>query len=351
MDVTWEHGGDCTPKIEAEVIKVADYKADPALAAVVTGAYSILDYLRKTQLTVVPEKFKPLSSEGARDRHCSMGTYLCSQFRDALNLDCPMNEPQCDCCIFKAGACPRGMKEYKDDDKITLEVLKSEIEGKQEISLFKVPGKVLRVGLRETWINPNPGWMQYSDDLKVDSDGYVIQICNEPIDLERIYNVASCGDFSRERDGPSIGAWLRENPDCMPEPDAGIPAHALLMQLWADVVWEEIWKACETDGDGELSNEEIAKLDLNKDGKLDKGELAAALNNICGFSVYEGEHSFVEALLVAAGDVDHDGSLTLSEMNSQRKQKLQKRASTLSTLSTKVPSIESSFDTSTEKSG
>merc|ERR1719191_1152703 len=110
LDITWEHAGDCAPKVEAEVIKVADFKPDAELSLLVKQSYSVLDSLQKTQLTVVPKKFRPLSSEGARDRRCSMGTYMCSQFRDALNMEFPEDQQICDCCIIKAGSCPRGMR-------------------------------------------------------------------------------------------------------------------------------------------------------------------------------------------------------------------------------------------------
>jgi hypothetical protein len=42
-------------------------------------------------------------------------------------------------------------------------VLKSEMTEAQEIFVTECPGAVIRVGLRETWRSPNPGWFQFDD--------------------------------------------------------------------------------------------------------------------------------------------------------------------------------------------
>lgn len=329
LDITWEHAGQCNPKIEAEVIKVADWKPDARLQEMVDKSYSVLHFLQKTQLTKVPIKFRPLSSVGARDRKCTMGTYMCSQIRDALNMDHPEDaEPVCDTCLIKAGSCPRGMRDYRDDEQPTLEMLMSEIQDFQEIVVCEVPGHVLQGGLKETWLNPNPGWMQYDDGVEVDSDGNVVTIGDEPIELDRMYKVGTVCDFWRAKDSPQIGQWFIENPDCKPEKDSGMPAHALLMQYWADLVWETIFQKLQQDEDtGSLSHEELGAVDQDNDGHLNRVELQAALKKYCGFKVHEGEYSFVDALLVAAGDYDGTGQVSVQAMNEARNSKVEKRGS------------------------
>eukprot|EP00746_Dinoflagellata_sp_MGD_P023878 gnl/MRDRNA2_/MRDRNA2_156003_c0_seq1.p1 gnl/MRDRNA2_/MRDRNA2_156003_c0~~gnl/MRDRNA2_/MRDRNA2_156003_c0_seq1.p1 ORF type:complete len:491 (+),score=96.46 gnl/MRDRNA2_/MRDRNA2_156003_c0_seq1:203-1474(+) len=327
LDITWDHAGDCSPKIEAEVVKVADFKPCPSLSQVVAKSYSVLDFLRNTQLTRVPKKFRPLSSVAARDQRCTMGTYMCSQIRDALNIDCPEDaEPDCDCCIIKAGSCPRGMRDYRDDEHPTLEVLKSEIQDHQEIVICTVPGHVLKGGLRETWLAPNPGWMQYDDGVEVDVDGYVVTIGDEPIELDRMYKVGTICDFWRASDSPSIGAWFIENPNCKPDKDSGMPAHALLMQYWADLVWETIFQRIKDDEDENLTMEHLERFGFHADGHLDRGGLQKALKTLCGFEVHDGEYSFVDALLVAGGDIDGDGRLSIEEINMGRQSKVEQRA-------------------------
>ena len=49
---------------------------------------------------------------------------------------------------------------------------------------LKVPGKVLRGGLKESWTGPNPGWIQYCDAVEVDEKGNVSMIGGAPLDLK-----------------------------------------------------------------------------------------------------------------------------------------------------------------------
>ena len=49
---------------------------------------------------------------------------------------------------------------------------------------MKVPGKVLKGGLKESWTGPNPGWIQYCDAVEVDDKGNVSMIGGAPLDLK-----------------------------------------------------------------------------------------------------------------------------------------------------------------------
>ena len=70
-----------------------------------------------------------------------------------------------------------------------------------------LPGSVLKVGLRETWEAPNPGWFQFDDRLLVDpTTKLVTHVDGAPLDEARLYRVGTVADFFRKRDGPSIGA-------------------------------------------------------------------------------------------------------------------------------------------------
>ena len=50
----------------------------------------------------------------------------------------------------------------------------------------------MKGGLKESWTGPNPGWIQYCDNVEVDEDGFVAKIGGEPLDLEvdikQLYN-------------------------------------------------------------------------------------------------------------------------------------------------------------------
>jgi len=111
------------------------------MAESVAKAYKKLDNLRNTQLATVPYKFLPLTSDEARGKNVTMGSFLCSSIRNALNLQNKAGEADsCDCCLIKAGSCPRGGKNYAADEQITLETLQSEIQAPNEVNIYRIPG-------------------------------------------------------------------------------------------------------------------------------------------------------------------------------------------------------------------
>ena len=66
----------------------------------------------------------------------------------------------------------RGERDY-DKFNFTMEGLQTEIGNGKDIHIFLVPGHTLQEGVKETWKNPNPGWMQYDDSIEVNSDGMI----------------------------------------------------------------------------------------------------------------------------------------------------------------------------------
>lgn len=299
VDITWTSGKPgLQPEIEAELLTVKDWPADPDLVAVAEKAYSVLDPLRHTQLANIPAKYRPLSSFNARGCRVSMGTYLLSRMRDALNMYTPLGgEPRCHCAMLKGGNV-RGGKAYEDSDQLTLETLQSELEGTKEVVVVPVPGLVLRVGLRETYKAPNPGWMQYDDGVELDEDGYVTHIGGQAIDMAKIYKVASISDFWRKRDAPTIGAYFELHPEELPEHDSGVPMHVLLIRLFAMQIWEHIWKALEVDFEnGIIEEEAFRKMDADGDGKLSRQDIKQAVEKIAGLETFAGQEVVIDFML------------------------------------------------------
>mmetsp|Transcript_125367 Transcript_125367/g.390309 ORF Transcript_125367/g.390309 Transcript_125367/m.390309 type:complete len:347 (-) Transcript_125367:48-1088(-) len=298
VDITWRSGlADRRPEISAELLTVKDWPADPELVKLADKAYSVLDPLRHTQLARIPSSYRPLTSFNSRGCRVSMGTYLLSRIRDALNMYDPLNgTPSCDCALLKGGNV-RGGRAYGEDEHLTLEVLQSELEGTKIIVVVPVPGFVLRVGLRETYEAPNPGWMQYDDGVELDEEGYVTQIGGKPLDLAKTYKVASISDFWRKRDSPTIGSYFELHPDELPEPDSGFPMHALLIRLFAVQIWARIWKKLEIDPElGVISPDAFRQMDKDGDGKLSREDIKRSIEDIAGLETFAGQDVVVDRM-------------------------------------------------------
>merc|ERR1712232_1336423 len=97
-------------------------------------ANAVLDPLRKTQLARIPQSYRPLTSFNSRGSCVSMGRYLLSKIRDAINMDDKLGgERSCDCALLKGG------RTYGEDEHLTLEILQSELEETKEVVIVPVP--------------------------------------------------------------------------------------------------------------------------------------------------------------------------------------------------------------------
>ena len=316
MDLIWNSkSSDDTPEINVETIPVGDFAPDTQLVKDVERAYSVLDPLLKTDLTVIPQKYSPLSSRGVREQRSTMATYLCSQIKIALNLGQTRSiRDNCDCVMIKGGNI-RGERDY-DQFNFTLEGLRTEMQEEEGVHIYLVPGYALEGCMKETWYGPNPGWMQYDDSIDVDTDGKITAIGGFPLNRKTIYRVGSFQDLHIDYgEQPTLAKYFEENPKGLPDHDAGMGCHALLLKLYSHGIWKKLWCLLDADGDGEITTDELKALDIDGDGKLSKDELRAAISKVVGLSTIGGENALVDYVLQAAGDVDNDGVLTVDEIN------------------------------------
>ena len=87
LDMTWDDSNSSNrPNISATFVKCSDYLPDEDLAKECLQAYDVLAPLRNTELARVPVEFEPLSSFGSREKVTTMGKYICSLLRSALNV-------------------------------------------------------------------------------------------------------------------------------------------------------------------------------------------------------------------------------------------------------------------------
>jgi 2',3'-cyclic-nucleotide 2'-phosphodiesterase (5'-nucleotidase family) len=314
LDLEWPSAKhDRIPIINVQLVDLTEYPADVELSKEVEKAYSILDPLYKTDLAFIPEKYYPISSSGARQKRVTMATYLCTQIKLALNLDTECSTNNCDCVLIKGGNI-RGGRDY-DDSNLTLESLKSELKEEQTVNIFLIPGHALEASLRESWEQPNAGWFQYDDGVEVDSDGCVISVGNFPLDRDRLYRVGSFLDFNANYGSSSIHQYFEENPEGLPDPDAGMGCHVLLLELFSQNIWKRIWTLLDADGDGTITKEELRAIDKNEDGIICKDDIRHAIEKVLGMSTHEHEHILIDYVMSIGGDTNNDGQITLDELN------------------------------------
>ena len=312
MDLVWESVNSySTPSINVATIPVKDFAPDKELIKEVEKAYSILDPLLKTDLSIIPQKYSPLSSKGARECRSTMATYLCSQIKQALNMGQKKTD-NCDCVLIKGGNI-RGERDY-DKYNFTLEALKTEMLEEESVHIYCIKGKALKGCLKETFYGPNPGWIQYDDGVDVDSEGNIVAIGGFPLIENMIYRVGSFQDLHIDYGGqPTLADYFKENPQDLPDHDAGIGCHVLLLKLFSHGIWKKLWALLDADGDGEVTSEELKALDIDGDGHISKAELKAAIANNLGLSSCMS--TLVDYVLEVAGDVDKDGKLSVDEIN------------------------------------
>jgi 2',3'-cyclic-nucleotide 2'-phosphodiesterase (5'-nucleotidase family) len=310
IDISWNGPTDTKPIIASELLYVQDYASDGQLQRMTERAYRVLDPLRQTQLGIIPENFRPLSSKGARSNRVSVASFFGSIVRDALRVD----------AFIAKGGNIRGSRNYRDDEQFTLELLRTELEN-VDIYITELPGSILRVALRETWTQPGTGWFQYDARVLVDDVGYVVSVNGEQLDPNRMYVIATMEDFFRSRDGPSIGLYYEANPDRKPTESHG-PVYDVILKHMAEQWWQRLFSIVDTDSSGSIDDDEFAVIDVNGNRNLDHHDVMDSLQRMVGLQTHEGENTLVDYVLVTAGGINSTAGVSLLDVNELQSRKV-----------------------------
>jgi hypothetical protein len=312
IDITWPSSTSDAPTITCKTVKVADYPADPELEERVRRCYSILEHLRHTELTPIPAKFRPLSSVGTRSRPVTIGTFLWTCLREALNNSSRTVDGWTVDCVAISGGHIRGSKDYPADSFFSLEDMKSELQEKEETCIAAIPGHLLASSIVSSRSGPNPGFFQLDDGIVLSESGnQIVSIGSEPFDPEREYRVATTRwDIFEGHD--ELIAYFKQHEE--KRPTASWPIYATIVSYFASNVWKQIWNKLDLNQDGKIDASELKSVDLDGDNRINKAEMAIALRSL-GFEVDNEELSFVDCIMDIAGDSNKDGYLTLEEIN------------------------------------
>ena len=320
VDLTWDHasapGG--RPRVTAETVTVGQWAPDPVVQKQVEQATAVLTHLNHTQLCSVPDRFRPLVS-AHRDRRCSMGTFLCTTLLAALNKQRragPRGGVQIDACIIPGGSI-RGAGTQPSGSFFSMRDLKSEFESRTVVGCVRVEGRVLQAAVKSTRAIPNPYMFQCDEGVAEDSfTGLISLIGGAPIDLDRLYCVATTIDFTHPGGCATLLEYFSQHPDHgFTEEQALGTVYSVLVQHFAGCVWAQLFRGLDQDGDLRISADEFRRVDENDDGAIDALELLAVVAQKIGFQVDAAELEFAREVMRVAGDVNGDGLLTLAELN------------------------------------
>mmetsp|Transcript_14337 Transcript_14337/g.21642 ORF Transcript_14337/g.21642 Transcript_14337/m.21642 type:complete len:626 (+) Transcript_14337:150-2027(+) len=315
LELSWSSNSDDNiqkppDKISAHFAKVSDFPPDETLLHQVEEAYKVLAPLRNTELTQIPDSFRPLSSFNARGQVTTMGVFLCSTMRAALRAQ----GIDVDAVLLMGGNVRAG-KKYDDDEKfMSLEILESEIKSDETLGLIWMPGSLISKGVQATHIgDPIPGWMQFCNETIQDPETKAItHVRGEPIDPDRLYLVATKIPDLTNGQSPPWTEYFKANPNLLPPKGAYFNIHATLMELFARDLWLRLWDQI---AKGRKPNEILDILDADGDGAITVDDIHLAIQGILGLSADPTEKSLARFIHDFA-DCTGDGRVTIQDLQS-----------------------------------
>jgi hypothetical protein len=337
LEMTWpnkEAEGN-KPNVKATFVKTSDWQPEPVMAEACQRAYDVLEPLKNTELAKVPPVFEPLSSKNARGSVCTMGLYICSLLRSALNLSRNL-EQRVDAVLLMGGNI-RGGEDYEVGSFFSLEALEAEIKSDEVIGVVQMPGWLLAEGVSATHAgDPIPGWMQYDNGIFEDftqSPPVVTQIAGRPIDPDKIYRVATKISDLTNGQSPPWTMYYKEHPELLPPKGNYVNIQAELMTYFAGNLWRRIWDKLsvelDEDCDAELYDAEedddcdgapscnpelrFETLDQDGDGVVSVDEIQEALSDLAGISVDPREKTLAEFVHEFA-DATGSGEVTVEDL-------------------------------------
>lgn len=241
------------PSVHVEHETTASYPLDPRLQQLVDEAEAFIERLAGGVL--VPDLREPLSSQGSRVRQTTMGTFVTSTLRDALDVDA---------ALFNGGGL-RGSEVHTD--VLTLGDLQNELPFDNEVVVAVMPGRLVREAVaysrRHAPATGHGGFLHVDDRARVADDGRTLtHLAGAPLDDERRYRVAVPRGhlLGLDRIEP-LERFTREHPDAVPAAGSGRPPRLILLEALARARLAKAggFTALDHDGDGRVTRVEVAR--------------------------------------------------------------------------------------------
>ncbi|KAJ3285295.1 hypothetical protein HDU79_007445 [Rhizoclosmatium sp. JEL0117] len=301
VHVKW-FSGNPKPKVTIELKDTDKYAPKPDVLEAVNKHMRAVDLLKTSVLCQIPSNII-LSSRHVRRRPCTMGIFLCSIIRDAVNAEC---------CIINAGTF-RGNKKYVDVKDFTYMDLEAEMPYASEIAQYMLPGRVIQevIAFTRAPALQNPpvekgGFMQSCDRIKWDpATNTVVSIGGEPLDMDRMYSTAISYQAVAGLDNITpLLKYFNVDP-AAPQANGHqdfdyIGAKELIVSHFCLSLWHDM-----------LLSESFESMDKDNLGYITKDEVFEAVKKH-----YQGDHALSTVVvdnLFSMADVSGDGKISRKE--------------------------------------
>ena len=292
------------PETSVKMTAAADEtEPDAAVAALVQSHKSVLKEIEASTLCAIPAPMRArFTSQGMRQRPTTVGTFLCTVLREALQVE----------AVLVGAGSIRGNRSYADETDFSYAHLKAEVPFNTIITVVDLPGRVIGAMVSHTRafaLQKPPvekgGYLQADDGLLWDAaTNTVLQIGGSPLDPDRVYNVGvSHGMLDGLDNVVPLLAFKSSAPSghsVFKPSEAGFEAKHLVVSHFSQLLLFDVLKR----------SGGFAGLDKNGDDCLTREELAVGLAGQA-----EATRILVDNLFSCA-DKNGDGTITQSELQS-----------------------------------
>ena len=355
LEIEWDDIKAKDPtKIAATFVKVDAWEPDPVLQEENERAYDALIPLRNTELASVPQSFEPLTSNNSRGSTCTMGKYVCTLLKNAMNISRLQIQSSVDAVLLMGGNI-RGNADYPEGSFFSMEALEAEVKSDEVVGVVPMPGWLLSAGVQATHSgDPIPGWTQYDDGIQQDETGAVTHANGERLEENRIYrvgkskslcyylaavdfiimltlsfvflSVSTATKISDLTNGqsPPWTEYYSQNVAALPPKGAYTNIHAELMSFFARNIWRKLWDAISEEiGDDNCSigaatldecesEKLIQAMDTTGNGVVTVEDIHRLLKDKLSLSVDEREMTLAQYVHSFA-DTNGDGTVTKTD--------------------------------------
>ena len=321
-----------------EAAKVAD--PDASLQSLVQTHKSVLREIEESSLCAIPADMRAtFTSQGMRQRPTTVGTFLCTVLREALQVE----------AVLVGAGSIRGNRSYAAETAFSYAHLKAEVPFNTIITVVDLPGRVIDAMVSHTRafaLQKPPvekgGYLQTDDGVRWDAaSNAVLAISGAPLDPDRVYSVGvSHGMLDGLDNVVPLLAFKSSAPaghSVFKPSEAGFEAKHLVVSHFSQLLLFDVLKrsggfeGLDKDGDDRLTKEELAVglgdrkttrilvdnlfscADKNGDGTITKSELQSfalsAMLKIKFASSEEGEGGVVVDPLLSLDDLEQELAL------------------------------------------